>query len=140
MRLSRDRESTEPGVWALQRLEGFGRVGDVIATDDTSVVRDFRPLVGPVPKGGWASLRGVSRSDRWRLASRHASDGDVGETSAVPLLDRVSRSFGAKARLDVSGGALVSNRLTLRDSGGHVIAPTDGDPAAAMAAALSLKF
>ena len=62
MRLSRDRESTEPGVWALQWLEGFGRVGDVIATDDTSVVRDFRPLVGPVPKGGWASLRGVSRS------------------------------------------------------------------------------
>ena len=109
------------------------------------------PSVGPLGGAGvelryapaptWEiAAGGVSRSDRWRLASRYAGAGDVGETSAVPLLARVSRSFGAKARLDVSGGALASNRLTLRDSGGHVIARTDGDPAAAMAATRSLKF
>jgi hypothetical protein len=62
VRLSRDRESLEPGVWALQWEDGFGRVGSVLATDDTSVVREFTPVVGQVPAGGWASLRGISRS------------------------------------------------------------------------------
>jgi pimeloyl-ACP methyl ester carboxylesterase len=62
VRLSRDRESLEPGVWALQWEDGFGRVGSVLASNDTSVVREFTPVTGQVPVGGWASLRGVSRS------------------------------------------------------------------------------
>jgi pimeloyl-ACP methyl ester carboxylesterase len=62
VRLSRDRESLEPGVWALQWEDGFGRVGGLLASDDTSVVREFTPVAGQVPAGGWASLRGISRS------------------------------------------------------------------------------
>jgi hypothetical protein len=62
VRLSRDRESLQPGVWALQWEDGFGRIGRVLASDDSSVVREFEPVVGQPPAGGWASLRGISRS------------------------------------------------------------------------------
>jgi hypothetical protein len=60
--LSRDRESLQPGTWALQWEDGFGWVDRVMASDRTSVEREFRPLIGTPPPGGWASLRGVSRS------------------------------------------------------------------------------
>ena len=62
VRLSRDRESLQPGVWALQWEDGFGRIGGVLDSNDTSVVREFEPVIGQPPAGGWASLRGVSRS------------------------------------------------------------------------------
>jgi alpha-beta hydrolase superfamily lysophospholipase len=62
VRLSRDRESLQAGSWALQWEGGFGRVGRVLASDGDAVVREFRPVVGEPPVGGWASLRGVSRS------------------------------------------------------------------------------
>jgi hypothetical protein len=62
VRLSRDRESLQPGVWALQWEDGFGRIGRVLASNDTSVVREFEPVIGQPPAGGWASLRGISRS------------------------------------------------------------------------------
>jgi hypothetical protein len=62
VRLSRDRESLQAGSWALEWEGGFGRIGPVLAADDSTVVREFRPVVGEPPAGGWASLRGVSRS------------------------------------------------------------------------------
>jgi uncharacterized protein len=62
VRLSRDRESLQAGSWALEWKGGFGRVGPVLASDGEGVVREFRPVVGEPPVGGWASLRGVSRS------------------------------------------------------------------------------
>jgi len=62
IRLSRDLQSLEQGTWALQWEDGFGRVGRVLASDDSSVVREFEAVVGQPPVGGWASLRGVSRS------------------------------------------------------------------------------
>jgi len=62
VRLSRDRESLQAGSWALEWEDGFGRIGPVLAADDSTVVREFRPVVGEPPAGGWASLRGVSRS------------------------------------------------------------------------------
>ncbi|MFI5372617.1 MAG: alpha/beta hydrolase [Candidatus Eisenbacteria bacterium] len=62
IRLSRDRESLQSGTWALQWEDGFGRIGPVLASDDTSVVREFHAVVGTPPVGGWASLKGVSRS------------------------------------------------------------------------------
>ena len=62
VRLSRDRESVQAGSWALEWEGGFGRVGPVLASDGNGVVREFRPVVGEPPVGGWASLRGVSRS------------------------------------------------------------------------------
>ena len=62
IRLSRDQQSMEPGVWALQWEDGFGRIGRVVASDDSSVVREFKAVQGQPPVGGWASLRGVSRS------------------------------------------------------------------------------
>ncbi len=62
IRLSRDRESLQPGVWALQWEDGFGRIGRVLTSDDSSVVREFEPVIALPPVGGWASLRGVSRS------------------------------------------------------------------------------
>ena len=62
IRLSRDHESLEPGRWALEWVGGYGAVGQVLASDSTSVEREFRQVVGEPPAGGWASLRGVSRS------------------------------------------------------------------------------
>lgn len=62
VRLSHDRESLQPGVWALQWEDGFGRIGPVLASDDSSVVRQFEAVIGQPPGGGWASLRGISRS------------------------------------------------------------------------------
>ena len=62
VRLSRDRESLQPGMWTLQWEDGFGRIGPVLGSDDTSVVRAFEPVLGKPPAGGWASLRGISRS------------------------------------------------------------------------------
>ena len=62
VRLSRDRESLQAGSWALEWKGGFGRVGPVLAANGAGVVREFRPVVGVPPVGGWASLRGVSRS------------------------------------------------------------------------------
>lgn len=62
IRLSVDRESLQPGVWALQWEDGFGRIGRVLASNDRGVVREFEPVIGLPPVGGWASLRGISRS------------------------------------------------------------------------------
>jgi alpha-beta hydrolase superfamily lysophospholipase len=62
VRLSRDRESLQAGTWALEWEGGFGRIGPVLASDDSAVVREFRPVIGEPPVPGWASLRGVSRS------------------------------------------------------------------------------
>lgn len=62
VRLSRDRESLEPGVWALQWKDGFARIGAVLEKNDTSVVRACGVVTGQLPVGGWASLRGISRS------------------------------------------------------------------------------
>ena len=62
VRLSRDRESLEPGVWALQWEDGFARIGDILHVDDSSVVRACDVVAGQLPVGGWASLRGISRS------------------------------------------------------------------------------
>lgn len=67
IRLSRDRESLQPGNWALQWEDGFGRIGRVLASDDSGVVREFEAVVGQPPVGGWASLRGVSRSANPRI-------------------------------------------------------------------------
>ena len=62
IRLSRDRESLQPGTWALQWEDGYGWVDAVLSADRSSVERVFRPVVGRPPVEGWASLRGVSRS------------------------------------------------------------------------------
>jgi hypothetical protein len=62
IRLSRDQESIEPGTWALQWPGGFGTLGAVVGADDRSVVREFSAVQGQPPVGGWASVRGVSRS------------------------------------------------------------------------------
>jgi len=62
VRLSRDRESLEAGTWALEWQGGYGWAGRVLGADDTGVLREFRPIVGEPPVGGWASLRGVSMS------------------------------------------------------------------------------
>jgi uncharacterized protein len=67
IRLSRDRESLQPGTWALQWEDGFGRIGRVLASDDSSVVREFESVVAEPPVGGWASLRGISRSANPRI-------------------------------------------------------------------------
>ncbi len=62
IRLSRDRESLQPGTWALQWENGYGWVGRVLDTSGAGVVREFHAVVGAPPANGWASLRGVSRS------------------------------------------------------------------------------
>ncbi len=62
IRLTRDPESLRAGTWALQWEDGYGWVRGVIAEDSAGVVRDFQPIVGVAPVGGWSSLRGVSRS------------------------------------------------------------------------------
>ena len=62
VKLSRDRESLQPGTWGLQWEDGFGWVGRVMAIDAAGVEREFRPMIGTPPPGGWASLCGVSRS------------------------------------------------------------------------------
>lgn len=62
IRLSSDRESLAPGVWALEWSGGFGRVGRIVRADSETVVREFRAVTGRPPVGGWASLRGVARS------------------------------------------------------------------------------
>ncbi len=67
IRLSRDRQSLEPGAWALQWEDGFARIGRVLASDDSSVVREYESVIGQPPVGGWASLRGVSRSANPRI-------------------------------------------------------------------------
>jgi len=62
IRLSRDHEGLQPGTWALQWPHGYGRIERLLASDDTSAVREFHAVLGEPPVGGWASLRGVSRS------------------------------------------------------------------------------
>jgi dienelactone hydrolase len=62
IRLSRDRESLQAGMWALQWPDGYGWVGHVVAADSGGVEREFRAVIGFPPVGGWASLRGFSRS------------------------------------------------------------------------------
>ena len=60
--LSRDLESVEPGRWYLQWADGYGALGDLLETTDSSVVRVFHPVVGTPPVGRLASIKGVSRS------------------------------------------------------------------------------
>ena len=83
---------------------------------------------------------GVSRSDRFRLAARGAGKGDVGETSGIPLLARVSRRFPSKSRLDVYAGVMANGKLTIRDADGNARVKETCDTAPALAATLSREF
>jgi hypothetical protein len=83
---------------------------------------------------------GVWRSDRWRLEKHGASAGNVGETSSVPLLARLSRKLGPKTRIDLYAGAMASNRLTVKDSDGHEIAHDDYGIVPGISATLSGRF
>lgn len=62
VRISRDRESEQPGTWALEWPDGYGWIGDLRAQDDSSVVRDYRATRGTLPVGGWVSVRGVAKA------------------------------------------------------------------------------
>jgi len=62
VRLSRDRESLEPGTWALEWPSGYGWVTRTLSSDDSSVVREYRSTLGALPVGDWASLRGVAKA------------------------------------------------------------------------------
>ncbi len=83
---------------------------------------------------------GVLRSDRYRLDDLGSPAGRVGEAGSIPLLARLSRQLGSKARADVYAGALLNGRLKLRTSDGDEISTTDYQPAPAIAATLSAKF
>ena len=83
---------------------------------------------------------GVSRSDRFRLTARGAGKGDVGETSGIPLLARVSRRFPSKSRLDVYAGVMANGKLTIRDADGNARVKETCDTAPALAATLSREF
>ncbi len=83
---------------------------------------------------------GVYRSDRYRLGGRGPFPGQVGETSNIPLLARVSRRLGARAKLDLSAGAMANARLRLNDSGGRLMATDEVRTAPELAVTLSSKF
>jgi hypothetical protein len=90
---------------------------------------------------------GVSRSDRWRLADAQAGSAQFVETSAVPILARVSRQVGPRTRLDVLAGVLANCRATLRDRDGRELRTGGGDlthdgydTAPTVAASWSVKF
>jgi hypothetical protein len=83
---------------------------------------------------------GVWRSDRWRLEDDGPAAGRVGETSFIPLLARLSRKLGPKARFDVHAGALTNNRVTVKDSDGRVITRDDYGVVPTISATVSGKF
>jgi hypothetical protein len=83
---------------------------------------------------------GVIRSDRWRLQEHGSSTGSVGETSFVPLLARLSRKLGAKARVDLYAGVVTGNRLKLKNDDGHELAREDYATAPLVSASLSGRF
>jgi hypothetical protein len=93
----------------------------------------------PVPDWELAG-GGVWRSDRWRLEKQGSSAGHVGETSFIPLLTRLSRKLGPKARLDLYAGASTDNRLTVKDSDGREIAHHHYGVVPAISATLSGRF
>ena len=83
---------------------------------------------------------GVWRSDRWRLEDAGAGAGRVGETSFIPLLARVSRKLGPKARLDLYAGASTGNKLTVKDNEGHEITHDRYGTVPTISAACSARF
>jgi len=83
---------------------------------------------------------GVIRSDRWRLADDGPEAGNVGVTSSFPLLARLSRKLGQKARVDLYAGVMANNRLTLRDSDGKDLAHDGYGAAPTISATWSAKF
>jgi hypothetical protein len=68
---------------------------------------------------------GVYRSDRWRLDADGRYPGDVGETSSIPLLARLTRRIGPGAKVDLYAGVSSHSRITVKDSGGRVLAHDD---------------
>jgi len=62
VRLSLDHESLQPGTWALEWEGGYAWVGRVLRVHGAAVERELELVAGRPPVGGWASLRGVSRS------------------------------------------------------------------------------
>lgn len=83
---------------------------------------------------------GVSRSDRWRLEEHGSSAANVGETSVIPLVTRLSRKLGPKARIDCYAGALTGNRLTVKDADGREISHHHYGVVPTISATLSGRF
>ena len=83
---------------------------------------------------------GVWRSDRWRLADDGLAAGRVGETSFIPLLARLSRKLGPKARLDLDAGVSTQNKLTVKNSEGNEVAHDHLGVVPIISAALSARF
>lgn len=86
------------------------------------------------------AVGGVSRSGRWKLQDQGPGTPGVGEQDYIPLFGRLGRKLGAKAKLDVYGGAFVNGKLRVRDSDGHELAHDDYATTPAIAATLSAKF
>jgi hypothetical protein len=83
---------------------------------------------------------GVWRSDRWRLESPNGRTGNVGETSTIPLLYRLSYKPVQKVRVDLYAGASTSNTLTVKDPDGREIAREAYGVAPLVSATLSGRF
>jgi len=83
---------------------------------------------------------GVYRSERYRLAQRTLSDGDVADLGSIPLFGRVSCRIDAKTRIDVYGGTMVNGVLKISDANGRELLRETYTPAAALAMTLARKF
>ena len=93
------------------------------------------------PTADWElAVGGVWRSDRWRLQDAGPAQGRIGETSFVPLLARLSRRLGAKARFDLYAGVSACNRLTVRDEAGNELARASYGAVPLVSATLSGRF
>jgi hypothetical protein len=83
---------------------------------------------------------GVVRSDRWRLEEHGATAANVGESSFMPLLTRLSRRLGTKVRVDLCAGVVTNGRIKLKDDDGHELARDDYATAPLVSASLSGRF
>jgi len=129
---------TTPFVIVNWQLSNRWRVANAAATG---------PLGGAgvelryAPNANWElAAGGVWRSDRWRIADPGPHAATVAETSAIPMLVRVSRKLGPAHRLDLQAGAMTAGRLTLRDDDGHDRMHDGYGPTPAVSAAWSARF
>lgn len=90
---------------------------------------------------GWElAAGGAYRDYRFRLSRDAAAPDGIGRNTGIPIFARLTRSFGAAARIDLYAGLVADGRLRLLDANGQTLQSTNYGTAPLLAISGSLSF
>lgn len=141
------------GVAAFNRLEDSGVVAfPIVDWRFGARWRLINPLAaGPTGPAGleldylldneWTIGIGAARREvRFRLAEDGPTPNGIGQISGAPIFLRASRDFSRATTLNLYAGVVVSGKLRVEDSDGHLLREEDMDTSPILGVNVTVRF